>query len=114
MPLRFFFEKLTKFEKEKYIFDNFYKITVIALANSTVTLMMIFNPKQFSDTEINKEMTGKYLTGPEMAAQDEQILDLYLANESKFITLFNFDQRHMALTTFIKSALIKRKDILQS
>ena len=37
-----------------------------------------------SITEINKEMTGKYLTGPEMAAQDEQILDLYLANESKF------------------------------
>ena len=39
-----------------------------------------------------------------------------LDNETKCITLFNSDQRHilMALTTFIKSALIKRKDILHT
>ena len=37
-----------------------------------------------SITKINKTMTGKYLTGAGLAAQDQQILDVYLENESKF------------------------------
>ena len=32
----------------------------------------------------NKTMTGKYLTGAGLAAQDQQILDVYLENESIF------------------------------
>ena len=34
-----------------------------------------------SITKINKTMTGKYLTGAGLAAQDQQILDVYLENE---------------------------------